>query len=138
MSWLAKARNLNGVTAKELSKAVGLSLNYIQQIESGRRTMSAAALARVYQYLGYDERELPLDSMPLMEKLGELERRLGEEAFCLCRVNNSSRIGYITDVVEASESDLKNPPDSYEPIRIRYARNNLEAQMILFEKPYDD
>lgn len=137
MSWLAKARNLNGVTAKELADAVGLSLNYIQQIESGRRLMSAAAQARVHQYLGFDDCEMPLDSRPLLDKLDELERKLGGETFCLCRVNTSSRIGYITDVMEASESDLNDPPDSYEPIRICYARNNLETQMVLFEIPYE-
>ena len=133
-SWLSKARKLKGITAKQLAKNVGVSLNYIQQIEGGR-PMSDSLASRIYDYLGFDEGDIPFESNRVLEKLRVIEEECenGENQFCLCTLHRVGYVSYIVDCSPAEEGDLKNPPDNCEPIRIRYAKNNLEAQMALFD-----
>lgn len=133
-TWLSRARRFRGVTAERLAREIGISSNYIQQIEGGRRHPSPAVSEKITQYLGFGQSDISFNSKPLLNKLADIEAVSGENAFCFCKLYSVGCKSYIVDVLAVNNTnDLSNPPDQCEPIRIKYARSSIHSQMVFYE-----
>ncbi|WP_217952808.1 helix-turn-helix transcriptional regulator [Adlercreutzia caecimuris] len=130
--WLKLARSFAGMTALQLSKEAGVSLNYIQRLERGDRHMSNEVRERIYRALGFNPELISFDSSLLLEKINELISSNAESQWCTLDSIMIGRRRYYTDCHHvANLESVSNSTDNI--LRLCYARANIEAQIALYE-----
>lgn len=133
-TWIKRARIFCNITARQLAEMTCLSLNYIQRIESGDRTLPDSTAKRLFDSLGFTPSEICLDSRPLKEKILAMIATADENDFCTLTHKESNGRKYYTDCIYLGSFDNirhMTPPDNI--IRLRYALSCVIEQENLYE-----
>lgn len=73
MSWLKKARGLKRISSKKLAELSGMSMNYIQKMEGGNRSMPLDTAQKLYDALGFTPEEVEFNTPQLIEQIENID-----------------------------------------------------------------
>lgn len=117
MSWLKKARGLKRISSKKLAELSGMSMNYIQKIEGGNRSMPLDTAQKLYDALGFTPDEIQFNTSQLIEQIGSMDTDAVRLSYVLV-----DGVIYFTGFDEQSTF----------AVSIDSARLLLESQAVLF------